>query len=414
MYGSDVVLPKSLVAWLIEQPETDLSALKAHNRLLFAEYNFLDRGLSVDSLGTRALHKFLPRNLPGFIPDMGDEVRHAADLTLRHVTEEWTSVNLWDMWLSIVPRVTNRMLAGSDACRDETFLKAMISFTDDVVRNCILLRMLPRALHPVLGRLMAIPNWLHWWSAYRRVRPVIEKRLDDMTRQAEGDPRYEDWAPPEDCFTWVIRLAMAENSPQELDPVAISMRLLPLEFASIHTTVLTGHSWMLDLLSTPPEDAVLDVLRDELRAHEPASGVWSKAALLSLVRVDSSIRESQRVSNFHTTLVARVVVAPQGVRHPDFDWTIPKGVYVTVNLQGTHHDEELFDNARAYDPLRFARIREAWGRKPEERGDAGDGGRTAMSLGMVTTSDQHFAFGHGRHAWQVPNPTSAGGLEAPC
>ncbi|KND88645.1 Ent-kaurene oxidase [Tolypocladium ophioglossoides CBS 100239] len=399
MYGSDVVLPQSLVTWLMDQPESTLSTLKAHNVLLFARYNFLGGRLADDDLGTRAVHKFLPRNLPGFIPDMDDEVKHAVDMTLGHVTEEWTSVKLWDMWLNIVPRVINRMLAGSGACRDETFLKAMVSFTHDVIRNSTLLGMLPGALHPVFGRLMAIPNWLHWWSAYKRVRPVITKRLDDMTRKAEGDAQYNDWAPPEDCFTWVIRLAMGENSPQELDPAVISMRLLPLEFASIHTTLLTGHSWMLDLLSTPPQDAILDVLRDEVRAHKPPSGVWTKAGLLALVRADSSIRESQRLSNFHTTLVRRMVVAPHGVRLPGFDWTLPRGVNLTVNLHGTHHDEALFHNAHAYDPLRYARIREAWEHKPEEeRSNARDQGRVAMGLGMVTTSDHHFAFGHGRHA----------------
>ncbi|XP_044715100.1 cytochrome p450 domain-containing protein [Hirsutella rhossiliensis] len=384
---ADIVLPQSLVSWLVEQPDDVLSAHRAHNEILYGDYNFLSRKVAHDGFGGRVVHKSLPRNLPGLIPAVDDEIQHAAGLALGHVTEdEWVSVNLWDLWLEIVPRVTNMMLAGRAVSRDEGFLKAMVAFTDTVVRNCILLGLCPRALHPFVGRLLAIPNWLQWRRAHRTVGPVIEKRLEDMGRMARGDLEYKDWAAPEDFITWLIRLAMKEGRTSDLDPITISLRLLPLEFASIHTTVLTGHSWMLDLLSTPPEEGILDVLGAEVRAHMPASpgGAWTKAALASLMRLDSSIRESQRVSNFADTLIERVVVAPRGLRHPDFDWTLPRGAFVTVNLEGTHHDDDLHSNARAYDPLRFARIRE--------------GARGARALGMVTTSDRHFAFGHGRHA----------------
>lgn len=395
------MLPRSLVSWLIEQPEDVLSAHRAHNEILYGDYNFLSSDAG-DGFGGRVMHKSLPRNLPSLIPCVDDEIQHAARVALGHVTEEWASVNLWDLWLEIVPRVTNRMLTGRAVSRDEGFLKSMVAFTDTVVRNCILLDMCPRALHPVVGRLLAMPTWLQWRRAHRTVGPVIAKRLEDMRRQAGGDAEYKDWAAPEDFITWLIRLAMAEGRTSELDPMAISLRLLPLEFASIHTTVLTGHSWMLDLLSTPADDGILEVLSAEVRAHKPGGGAWNKAALASLVRLDSSIRESQRISNFADTLIERVVVAPRGLRHPDFAWTLPPGAFVTVNLEGTHHDDELYANARAYDPLRFAPMRE---------GESGGGRRDVLprtkkeeataprALGMVTTSDCHLAFGHGRHAW---------------
>ncbi|GJN73740.1 hypothetical protein PCL_02709 [Purpureocillium lilacinum] len=397
--ASDVVLPRSLVSWFMEQPDTALSADEAHEGILYGKYNFLDPRVAHESFGTRVIYKHLSRNLATLVPEIDDEVGYAVDFALRNVSDEWTTINLWDMWLDIVPRVTNRMLAGRGACRDDLFLQSMISFADDVVRSCIFLRMFPKALHPIFGRLLTLPNWLHWWRAHRRLLPTIQQRLQDMKRQAEGAPELEHWVPPDDFISWYIRLALAEQRLEELDPTVISKHLLPLEFASIHTTVLTGHSWLLDLLTTAPGDRVLDVLRDELKAHKPAAGPWTKSALLSLVRVDSSIRESQRLSNFHATLVERVVVSPDGIRHPGFDWTLPKGIFVTVNLEGTHHDEDIYPHAQTYDPLRFSRIREAWEKKPEEeRRAAADEGRKVMGLGMVTTSDQHFAFGLGRHA----------------
>lgn len=112
------------------------------------------------------------------------------------------------------------------------------------------------------------------------------------------------------------------------------------------------------------------MLRDEVRARRPPSGVRTKTALRSLMRVDSSIRESQRLSNFHTTLIQRVVTAPAGLRLPDGPRKLlPRGIYPTVNLDGTHHDDALFAAAHAYDPLRFTRVRERWDARPDaERG----------------------------------------------
>ncbi|KAF7551669.1 hypothetical protein G7046_g7655 [Stylonectria norvegica] len=368
----DVILPQSQIAWMMDQPDRVLSAHNAHNSILYTQYNFLGSRLANEPFANRVMHKYLARHLPGIIPSIDDEVTVTVDKVLGFDTETWKSVNLWDMWLEIVPPVTSRLLVGPGVCRDETFLKAMVSFTDDVVRNSFLLHMFPKILHPILGRLFTIPNWLHWKRSSHVVLPVIQQRLLNMMRQQSGDPQYKDWVAPEDFITWDIRLALAEENVFELDSNTISKRLLPIEFAAIHTTVLTGQSWMFDLLSTPPEDGILDVLRDEFRAHKPAEGNWTKAALSSLLRVDSSIRESQRLSNFAANLVERM---------------------------GTHHDEELYEGAQGYDPLRFSRVREAWEEKPEEERQANaDEGSRARALGMVTTSDKHLAFGHGRHA----------------
>lgn len=156
------------------------------------------------------------------------------------------------------------------------------------------------------------------------VMPTIEERLHNMTKQAEGCPGFEAYVPPEDYITWVIRLIIAENRTGELDPIKVSKRLLPIAFASIHTTVLTCHSLMLDLLSTDPENLLLDALREEIEAHRPASGMWNKEALRSLVKVDSAIRESQRLNPLSSAIVTREIVGAGGLHHPDLGWTLAK------------------------------------------------------------------------------------------
>ncbi|KAF4974404.1 hypothetical protein FZEAL_8678 [Fusarium zealandicum] len=409
---SDVILPRSQIAWMMDQPDRILSASQAHDKILYTEYNFLGSDFA-EPFANRVVHKYLARHLPSLIPAVEEEVNGAVEAAVEMLmkkaadskdgdkvdAEGYAKVNLWDLWLAIIPRVTNRLLIGDSACRDTVFLQSMVRFTDDVVRNSFLLHMFPRVLHPIVGRLVAIPNYLHWRTASYRVLPVIKQRLQDMKRKDAGDPELKDWTPPEDFITWDIRLAAAEGKLFELDPVVISKRLLPINFAAIHTTVLTGHSWMLDILTSSPSDHVLDTLRADILDHKPAQGHWTKLALASLLRIDSSIRESQRLSNFAANLVERQVVAPEGLHNPDFGWTLPRGSFVTVNLQGTHHDEEIYKGATSYNPWRYSEVREDWEAKTDEdKKTKEDEGRKARGLGMVTTSDAHLAFGHGRHA----------------
>ncbi|KAH0594402.1 hypothetical protein MHUMG1_07752 [Metarhizium humberi] len=387
----DVVLPRSMLTWLRDQPESVVDARLAHNVGVYGDYNFLDSQIIRSPFGMRAVQKSINRSLPGLVSAVDKEVQHAVDLALKDVGNDWTSINLWDTWQAIVPSVTNRMLVGSTLCRDEQFLNAMVSFTHAVLRNCVLLRFVPLILHPVLGRMLAISNWVHWRRAYRRVEPVIKTRIDYMSRKANGDPELHDWSPPEDYITWLVRLALEENRDQELDPIVISKRLLPIEFAAIDTTVLTGVLWIQDLLKTP---SAVEGLTAELRAHQPAPGEsWSAKALQSLLQVDSSIRESQRLSNFHLTLVERVVVASEGLCLPGLGWKIPKGAHLTVNMDGSHHDGNLYHDPYTYDALRFSTMR----KEREEHHNASTD--AAKPLGMVTMNDHHFPFGHGKHAW---------------
>ncbi|RDA86915.1 hypothetical protein CP532_1870 [Ophiocordyceps camponoti-leonardi (nom. inval.)] len=413
----EVVLPRSMIGWLMEQPENVVNSKVAIDRIIFSYYNFLNPRLIREDVANRIVTRFLPRHLAALIPAIDVEVQKAVARALRRVGEnEWASVNIWELWLDIVPQVTNRLLVGEELCRDQAFLDSMVGFTNAVNRNCLILRMFPRALQSILGPLIAIPNWLHWRSAHKKLAPLIKRRLAEMKEDTSSSSSSSSSPPPEDAITWIIRLAKREDKPWLLDASTISTCILPLEFASIHTTVLTGQGWMLDLLSLPPDEvsSAIETLTKEIKDQAPPPGVpWTKAGLQSLHRLDSSVRESQRLSNFSDGLIHRAVVAPEGLRHPDFEWTIPKGIVLTANVESTHHDDVLYGDALVYQPFRYALMREEGAEDEEKKKSVAsemDEKSTATSvvtpnnntnpltLGMVSTSSHHLAFGHGRHA----------------
>lgn len=382
--------------WLLEMPDRVVSTLEAHDDVLFNEYQFLGVG---SGYPISVLHRHLARNLPGLIPKIQEEVHGVMDEVFGTDTEEWKEVNMWDAWLGIVPRVTNRVLVGEAICRHKEFNQRVVGFADLVFTHSFILSMFPKIMLPVMGRIFAIRNWWTWWKASRIVLPTIQERLQDMMSQHAGEPGYEQYAPPEDFITWIIRQSIEHGKTDELNAEMISKRLLPLEFAAIHTTVITGQSLLLDLLSSDLSLGYLDSIREETaRVFREENGRWTKDSLSRLYKTDSAIRESQRLSNFATSLVHRKVVAKDGVTNPAEGWHAPYGSLFMLPLGGVQHDGDLYANPNDYDAFRYSRVRIEYAERPKEKRDKEEGLRVAK-LGMVTTGDAHLAFGHGRHAW---------------
>jgi cytochrome P450 len=288
---------------------------------------------------------------------------------------------------------------GEPTCRDDKFLGYLVKFADQVVTNSFVLNMFPKILHGIVGRLVCLPNWWYWRKAANIVLPKIRERLDGLLRKDAGAEDQENWKADEDFITWLIRQATIEGNVSELDPEMISKRLLPIEFAAIHTTVITGHFLLIDLLTSDPTLGYLDAIREETsRVYKEEGSRWTKEGLARLYKTDSAIRESQRRSNFATSLTKRKVVAPTGVTNRTEGWTAPYGAFLSLSLAGVQHDKDIYENPNEYDAFRFSRVRMEYLDRPAEEKDPEEALRVAK-LGMVTTSDSHLAFGHGRHAW---------------
>jgi cytochrome P450 len=340
--------------------------------------------------------------------DVWDEIGCALDDTWGNDTEDWKEVCLFENMMNVIARVSNRVFVGLPLCRDERYLKAMGSFAQDIMTTTILIRFVPKLLTPIFGHLFAIPNHIHHRQAAALNLPIIKERLANMAKKA-ADPNSP-WEEPNDYITWHIHLAKAENNTDELEPERISRRLLPINFAAIHTTVFTITNCLFDLLSPQsvnPSESPVDVIRAEATAsYISADGVWTKDSLAHLTHADSAIRESMRVSNFLTRGLLRKVVAKDGVENKRSGFKLPHGAYVGVDVHSIQHDSEIYGaNAESFDAFRFARAREEGYSSDGSSIGGGDAHRKCGSaleskkLSLSTTSGTFLPFGHGRHAW---------------
>ncbi|KAF4547129.1 Cytochrome P450-like protein 25 [Elsinoe fawcettii] len=396
---SEIILPRSQMKWLIDQPDNVLSVAAAHYQVLHGEYSFITPRLLKDPYHEHVIHRSLPRALTGLIPEIEDETIRAMDEQLGMDEENWKSINVWDMLMHVIPLLTNRMIIGLPVGRNKHYLDNMIGFTEDIIRNMLLLSVVPEALKPIIGRLASLPGKYHWWQTSKHTLPVIKQRLHDFSRAEADDPAYKDWSPPNDYIAWHIKTAKAENRHDELDPVMISKRIAPLNFASIHTTSLTTLNVIIDLFSSDPSKGYVDALLEECtRVWAEEGGKATKDGLSRMYRTDSAIRESMRLSNFAQTIVGRLVVAEEGITNESEGWHAPKGSMLSMNVHNIMHDPELHPEPELYDAFRHSREREEWEAKSaEEKTDTEEALRVKRQ-GMVTTGDTHFPWGHGRHA----------------
>jgi len=151
-------------------------------------------------------------------------------------------------------------------------------------------------------------------------------------------------------------------------------------------------------LAEYPEHA--QTLREEVQEIIDREG-WTYAAITKMVKVDSFIKESQRLNpggcsaSFHTppatynspppflptVSMARIVREPFTFSDGTY---VPKGTFIAVPSYAIHLDESNYPDPTSFVPSRFL--------------DKAKKENTGYKVDMTATSPDFLEFGHGRHA----------------
>ena len=87
-----------------------------------------------------------------------------------------------------------------------------------------------------------------------------------------------------------------QQNPRECDPNIIASRLESINFAAIHTTTTAATSALLDIFSTSPEKGYVEDIREEItRVLKEEEGVWNKAGVDRMYKLESVVKESLRL-----------------------------------------------------------------------------------------------------------------------
>ncbi|KAH8669692.1 cytochrome P450 [Tricladium varicosporioides] len=333
--GPEVVVPQSMMDWLLHHPDNVLDQAEVNRDFLQADYTMLHPKVIHDAVHSDYIRKELTKNLGEYTGDVLEEIDYAFRKCWGTDSENWTCVVAYDSMSEIIARISNRVLVGLPLCRDENYLYSSSRFAR--------------------------------WVILEASRDYIQFCLDNA-----NDAR----------------------DPDERGSGMISKRLSAISFAAIQSSVITSCNLILDLAASPLTPVVLSTIKQEVLTElKEEGGSWTKGFLSRIVTCDSVLRESMRLWGFVSRGVLKTVVAKEGVDLPGYG-RIPCGTKIGVHAYPVHHDDKIYPQANTFQPFRFCKLGDT-----VTTDDGTMVQQKHVSTPLVTTSNNWMAFSHGKHAW---------------
>ncbi|GJE97803.1 cytochrome P450 [Phanerochaete sordida] len=307
------------------------------------------------------LLRSLTRNLGVVFVDMFEEMETAFRELVPAHNDRWVPVHVSPVFSTIVTRAANRVFVGQPICRDGGYVHMMLHVAEDVTKAVALLTIMPAFLKGLIARKATVID-TRIQQCLDYLRPAIDDRMAMMARFGK------EWDKPNDLLQWTIDEVTARN----WTPDNIARIILFINFGAIETT---SHAIIHALYDIAVRPEVAAALREEAEIAVAEAG-WTKAAMTKMRKLDSFLRESQRMNGPTTVSMFRHVLRPVTLS----DGThLPAGTTVVTPTLPTHLDGANYADAGAFDALRFYRA-------------------AGVQPALVTTSADYITFGHGKHA----------------
>jgi cytochrome P450 len=282
---SDIlVLPPKYVDELRDMPDDKVSATDANIKNMVGRYTIGNISVIRDSdLHRRTLQQKLTPALGTLIPPVKDELVFALKAEVKDC-KDWTPTHVTPLIINIVARVSARIFVGPELCRNAEWLYTSIHYTRNIGITRNLLRVLPPVVRPVVARLL--PSYWRIYSNLSAGRRLLGPIILGRRRKAANDPKSEK---PNDFLQWLIDGA----KPEEGAVNDLVHRQLLVSLGSIHTTSMMCTHFFFDLCAHPE---YLEPLREEMSSVLREDCGFKKTTLNRLRKLDSFLRESQRMN----------------------------------------------------------------------------------------------------------------------
>lgn len=185
----------------------------------------------------------------------------------------------------IVARMSGRSFVGPTLNRNEDWINISVNYTRDAFQGAAYLRTWKPILRPIAKYF--IPEIWRIWGHNAKTKEFISPIL----KQRAIAERQEGYQKPVDALQWV-RDSLPEGKKDDIYFAVLST--LALGAASIHTTSQLITNVLFDLAARPE---YIEPLREEmLMALNASNGKWNQDVMNRLKKMDSFIKESQRVN----------------------------------------------------------------------------------------------------------------------
>lgn len=184
----------------------------------------------------------------------------------------------------LVARLSARAFIGPGACRNDAWVNASITYTENVFATIKPLRVFPSFLRPFAA--LFLSSYWRVRSDLATARRVLIPMIVERRRCQANDPKYEK---PKDYLQWMMDIA----KPNEAAPQSIAHRQLVSGLGSLNTTTTAAVQTLYDICDHPE---YFEPLREEILSALTLDGGWDKTTINKLHGFDSFMKESQRVN----------------------------------------------------------------------------------------------------------------------
>ncbi|RYP92012.1 hypothetical protein DL770_001867 [Monosporascus sp. CRB-9-2] len=386
--GPRIIIPVKFIAELKGLPEETLSAYEAVNEALLSQYTHFSAGAHNETL-SKLLRTNLSQRLSRLTPKLKQELEFIAAQEFPKC-DEWTPFKAQPFLVRTVARLSGCSFAGSTLSRNEEWMDTSVNYATTVFIAAIKLQFFPKWMRPVaqyfIPDFYAIPRMVA--KAQARLTPIIEERLRDS--EVPGYQR------PDDFIQWLLD-ALPEEQKRSFGLQA-HLQLI-LAAASIHTTSNLVTDCVYDLAMHQDMQEVLRQEAAEVLEGGGGGGWYGKDSLARLKKMDSFMRESQRLHGNVTSFI-RKVMKPIDLS----DGThLPAGTSLLAPLAGVSRDDRFYPGAETFDGLRFWKLQQ----QQQQQQNSANGGEvknanTDANVGnrwqFTSIGDANMNFGLGRHA----------------
>lgn len=182
--------------------------------------------------------------------------------------------------------------------------------------------------------------------AFRR-RDRARARLGEMVSEIV-EKRKQSGYRGEDFLQTLMDSEYSDGT--KLSDHEITGMLVAAMFAGHHTSSVTTAWTLIELLRHPP---FLDEVEREIRGRYAGGERYDFQSLRDLEKTESAVKEALRI---HPPLFILLRAALQDCEILGYE--VRKGDWVAVSPMVAHRDDEVFENALAYDPGRYGPGRE--------------------------------------------------------
>lgn len=140
------------------------------------------------------------------------------------------------------------------------------------------------------------------------MKPLIDAKIKEQKETFDPAALQENLKTQGSLLDMLINNGLKSKWPVEVDTMWLAYRIFMINFPGVHTSGISATSALLDILSYPSEEGLIEMLQEEIqKISATTSGKWTAAEVEQATLLDSAIKESLRFNGINALSPTRTV-----------------------------------------------------------------------------------------------------------